>query len=225
MNNSDVMTQNVMSLSNATVLKLLNCEHCSKSFPTNYHLKQHMLTHTTEKVRLLNCEHCSKSFYSHSHLKQHLALHSGKKPHHCQHSDKSFSRKDALTSHMKVHEKPAKAQQCQPLSESATNSITVCKLFCCEQCSKSFPTRSHLKQHMLTHNREKPHHCEHFNKSFARKDYLVSHMKIHEQSKVKSQGLYPYQFCTRPFSINITVCKLFYCKYCSKYFPKNSRLV
>ena len=48
MNNSDVMTQNVMSLSNANVQKLLNCEHCSKSFPTNYCLKQHMLTHTQE---------------------------------------------------------------------------------------------------------------------------------------------------------------------------------
>ena len=53
MNNSDVMTQNVMLLSNATVQKLLNCEHCSKSFRTNYRLKQHMLTHTKEKVRLL----------------------------------------------------------------------------------------------------------------------------------------------------------------------------
>ena len=50
-------------------------------------------------------------------------------------------------------------------------------------------------------------------------------MKIHEQSKVKSEGLYPYQLCTRPFSINITVCKVFHCKYCSKYFPNNSRLM
>ena len=78
---------------------------------------------------------------------------------------------------------------------------------------------------MMTHSREKPHHCKHCNKSFARKDSLVSHMKVHEQSEVKSQGLYPYQFCTRPFSINITVCKVFHCKYCSKYFPSNSRLV
>ena len=78
MSNGDVMIRNVMPLSNATVQKLLNCEYCSKSFPTNYRLKWHMLTHTKEKVRSLNCEHCSKSFYSHSHLKQHSAMHSGR---------------------------------------------------------------------------------------------------------------------------------------------------
>ena len=78
---------------------------------------------------------------------------------------------------------------------------------------------------MMTHSREKPHHCKHCNKSFGRKDYLVSHIKVHEKPKVKAQGLHPSQFCSRPFSINITDCKAFRCKYCSKYFPSNSRLM
>ena len=146
MDNSDVMTGSEMPSSNATVQTLLNCEHCSKSFPTNYLLKRHMLTHTTrEKHKLLKCEHCSKSFLTNYHLKRHMVIHSNEKPYHCQHCNKSYYRKDALTLHMKVHAKATKAQHCQPLSTSSKNGITVCKLFRCEQCTKSFSTRSCLK--------------------------------------------------------------------------------
>ena len=259
------------STNNITVCKLFCCEHCSKSFPTRSRLKRHMMTHKGEKphhyqhrnkssrkdtlsshmkvhkkptkaqqyqpsstfstnnitvCKLFCCEQCSKSFPTRSRLKRHMITHSGEKPHHCQYCNKSFSRKDTLSSHMKVHEKPTKAQQYQPSSKSSTKSITGCKWFCCEQCSKSFPTRSRLKRHIITHSGEKPHHCQQCGKSFARKDYLVSHMKkVHEKSEVKAQGFKPYQFRIRPLSINITVCKLFHCKYCNKYFSSNSRLV
>ena len=126
---------------------------------------------------LFHCEHCSKSFSTNNHLKQHMLIHAEEKSHQCQHCDKSFYRKDHLTSHMKVHNKShVKAQEaCQSGSESFSDDTTVHKLFHCEHCSKAFPSNYRLKRHMLIHSKNKPHQCQQCSKSFSRKESFCTY--------------------------------------------------
>ena len=59
------------------VQKPYSCEQCDFSCTKASYLKQHLVTHSREK--LLSCYQCSASFARRAHLKQHMTTHSGER--------------------------------------------------------------------------------------------------------------------------------------------------
>lgn len=53
----------------------------------------------------------------------------------------------------------------------------------CEICNKEFRRKYTLKEHLLTHNVNRPYVCNICNKGFVRKDHLTRHSKIHKRNK------------------------------------------
>ncbi|XP_026325727.1 zinc finger protein 836-like [Hyposmocoma kahamanoa] len=53
----------------------------------------------------------------------------------------------------------------------------------CETCNKEFRRKYSLKEHLLTHNVNRPYVCNVCDKGFVRKDHLTRHSKIHKRNK------------------------------------------
>lgn len=53
----------------------------------------------------------------------------------------------------------------------------------CEICNKEFRRKYSLKEHLLTHNVNRPYVCNVCDKGFVRKDHLTRHSKIHKRNK------------------------------------------
>ena len=106
------------------------CPHvgCTKSFKQKQHLKNHLLTHSTD-VRPFKCTHqgCGKAFKSISHLKDHTqSIHMKLKPFECQFCKSVFSRNSSLKFHIKsIH--ASLLNQDGSLNESAYSQLQMIK--------------------------------------------------------------------------------------------------
>ena len=49
----------------------------------------------------------------------------------------------------------------------------------CVVCEKTFPSRSGLENHKITHTGQKPYHCQVCFKTFSWKGNLKTHMAVH----------------------------------------------
>ncbi|XP_026288372.1 uncharacterized protein LOC113213498 isoform X1 [Frankliniella occidentalis] len=91
----------------------LECAHCKQTFTTKFNLRQHVLTHLTEK-QVFKCtyESCDRVYYQNRNLQSHIRLkHERKSNFACPWSDcvMIFMSKRALWKHISVHENgPAK---------------------------------------------------------------------------------------------------------------------
>ena len=168
---------------------------CGKGFGWKTHLKDHLLTHTSERPYPCTEPGCGKGFTQKSHLKVHLRAHTGERPYPCTEPGCSKSYKDLTTfrRHVLTHtgEKPypCTAPGCSK-SFSVNGNLkdhmrthTGERPYPCTApgCSKSFSVNSHLKDHFLTHTGEKPHPCTApgCSKSFVQKSGLTRHMRTH----------------------------------------------
>ncbi|VVN19523.1 RHS repeat-associated core domain-containing protein [Pseudomonas fluorescens] len=106
---------------------------CGKSFASNFHLIQHMQTHTHAVA--CTYEGCGKSFAHNTGLNQHMRTHTGEKPYHCAYEGcgKSYAQSTHLSTHKRTHtgEKPY-----------------VCTH---EGCLKAFITKTRRDQHAWVH--------------------------------------------------------------------------
>lgn len=69
-----------------------------------------------------------------------------------------------------------------------------CGLLSCSVCGKHFKNPSHLKDHSLTHTREKPFKCEVCGKGFRRQGYIKQHQMLHTGEKP-----FPCTVCSKRF--------------------------
>ncbi|KAL1798677.1 hypothetical protein ACET3X_002714 [Alternaria dauci] len=80
-----------------------HCEFCPKrGFARKYNLRQHMLTHDTNRQRAHVCPHpeCGKQFVRRTDLVRHnQSVHTDEKPHVCSKCSAAFPRRDTLTRH------------------------------------------------------------------------------------------------------------------------------
>ncbi|CDQ61783.1 unnamed protein product [Oncorhynchus mykiss] len=138
------------------------CEVCGKGFDSPTDLKNHIRTHTGEK--LFPCNDCGRCFTSIGTLNVYIRMvHTGEKSHHCHECGKCYALSGNLKMHMRLHtgEKP----------------------YHCNECGKTFRLGTSLKMHMRTHSREKPYRCQDCGYSFSRRDHLKNHCRIHTGEK------------------------------------------
>ena len=137
------------------------CKICGKSFARKTNMKDHMITHSTE--RNYPCDICHKTFNKPYSRKVHMRNHLDQKPHKCTVCSKSFSQSCALVSHLRLHtgERP----------------------FACHLCPKAFAQQSSLQSHVVTHTGERNYKCGMCEKSFTRKHCLTTHIRSHTKER------------------------------------------
>ncbi|CAL9692928.1 unnamed protein product [Knipowitschia caucasica] len=82
-----------------------------------------------------------------------------------------------------------------PLSCSEQGPACALKRHQCEECPRTFVSRSHLERHRGVHSGEKPFSCSFCGKSFNTKGYLVVHTRTHTGERP-----YSCQLCSKGFS-------------------------
>ena len=99
-------------------------------------LKDHLLTHTREKI--YNCQQCTYSCSKAEHLRRHMMIHTGEMSYSCEQCTYSCSRADSLKRHMLTH--------------------TGEKNYRCVQCTYSCSLAGNLRSHIMTHTGDKKYY-------------------------------------------------------------------
>ncbi|XP_073467360.1 uncharacterized protein [Aquarana catesbeiana] len=186
--------------------KRFSCTECGKCFRSKSGLKEHIRTHTGEKLH--PCLECGKCFSKKCNLYRHQRYHTGEKPYSCSECGKCFVQESKLVIHQRSHtgEKPFSCPECRKLFSQKANLYkhqrlhTHEKPYCCPECGKCFPQKYNLITHQMSHTGEKPYSCSECRKCFVTMADLVKHQRSHTGEK--------------PYS----------CPECRKCFSQNSHL-
>ncbi|XP_045452094.1 zinc finger protein 431-like isoform X2 [Melitaea cinxia] len=178
------------------------CDLCGEVFKTADSLTVHKKnTHFRKSVK---CEHCSRTFVSDYYLSRHVKRkHSEDKKFICPICGRGFAFKGELSSHnKKVHDKhlkPKKQFKCSFCNKTymCNKSVTVhersahtgLRPAACTQCDSSFYHEDYLKEHMRLHTGETPFKCPICSRGYAQRCNMKSHLRIHRRSEIDAATL------------------------------------
>ncbi|XP_043276637.1 zinc finger protein 41-like [Venturia canescens] len=168
------------------------CSVCNKTFIQQASLKEHQLTHETNKAdKGYPCDVCGKVLNHPSSVIYHKeAEHNGRR-FVCNKCGKSFKHKQLLQRHQLVHsdDRPYLCGSCNASFKTKANLInhqfthTGEKKYSCELCGQQFAHKTSLTLHYRWHTGHKPYSCQVCNKSFSQNGNLQEHMRIHTGEK------------------------------------------
>eukprot|EP00092_Neocalanus_flemingeri_P015646 GFUD01016935.1.p1 GENE.GFUD01016935.1~~GFUD01016935.1.p1 ORF type:complete len:409 (-),score=87.94 GFUD01016935.1:7-1233(-) len=99
--------------------KPYQCVLCQKAYSLKENLKAHMTNHKKEVMKLHNCQVCSKPFYYLSKIIEHMEeAHPFVFPYNCNVCDQNFSRSETLRIHKKNHTSNAAVPTCTNCNKS-----------------------------------------------------------------------------------------------------------
>ena len=138
------------------------CKICGKICNTAHRLKDHMVSHSTEKT--LVCVECGKFLKTERSLLTHSLLHTGIKNIQCDQCEQIFYTRSALINHkMRNHNEGDPEKLCPTCGEK-----------CCSKAS--------LKRHMIRHTGQRPYKCATCEKDFFDKQTRRIHERIHKDT-------------------------------------------
>lgn len=172
--------------------KIQQCTECEKSFMTISALKQHLVSHSTERPHA--CTQCPRKFKRERELKIHALLHLDERSFACDRCDSRFNSHPELKHHMETHS-DEKCKFRRFLSCNLFLQFTQISLFfhtvttySCEICDRSYRNVKSKEKHMNkhfgeTHRSKEPgtviYECFDCKKSFGKLRDLYRHIKEH----------------------------------------------
>jgi KRAB domain-containing zinc finger protein len=147
---------------------MLECNVCTKAYPTYYDLKRH--TESVHGCRRFVCEHddCHKVFKSAVGLSNHNKEHQGQFSYLCQYCGKGFSYKTDYKEHKLKHEGKktftcSKCGKCFHIKENMKRRFLQCgnkqRSFSCDICGKKLRCERYLKEHLKGHSNPDQYQC------------------------------------------------------------------
>ncbi|XP_055850640.1 gastrula zinc finger protein xFG20-1-like [Episyrphus balteatus] len=130
------------------------CEECGKKCKTYWALRDHQLTHSTE--RPLKCTHCDKLFKNKQTLKIHEDIHN-ETNYICVVCGLKLNTRRTLRMHMVVHSDQKQHK--------------------CDYCGNEYKRAKALKNHLILHTGLKPYTCDFCDRTFANGSNCRSHKK------------------------------------------------
>lgn len=183
-----------------------NWKGCDAFFKIKYRLREHLRSHTQE--RLVACPTCGCMFSSNTKFFDHI--HRQAEPEEslvCEHCDKGFANERLLRDHVRQHVNHIKC----PLCDMTCTTLATLKIhikfrhcderpFPCDFCERSFKNQHDLRKHMETHNEGAAYHC-----SVEGCDYSsrMAHTMNQHYKRVHEGGMiskYKCHLCDKTFS-------------------------
>ncbi|KAL7013820.1 hypothetical protein ACKWTF_015603 [Chironomus riparius] len=185
------------------------CDFDARTFKKKDILRQHMKSH----LQKISCKICNAKIKIQS-LSNHMNTHDSSKNFKCKTCNKSFRNIRLLAGHEQTHDKKLECSICNKKYAHKKEIIRHHKYFhqdlkavTCEICGKKFADKANLKQHLSTHdqNRPKPFKCETCGHTTVTMQRLKNHMKYHENEAKRLATLVNPKKCNQ----------------CGKYFRDN----
>ena len=163
----------------------------------------------------LNCSLCTKSFWTEKQLEEHVL----------NHKFKSNDEGNFQCEHCEY-----KCQNVARIKQHVNQVHLGLRPFLCDYCSSSFPTKSAVNIHRMSHTGERNYPCMFCEKKFNRKDNLVKHVRTHTGEKPFSCDV-----CGRTFGDQSHFAKhrmthtddgvkKFLCEICNKSYTRKAEL-
>lgn len=143
---------------------LFTCEICNKTCPNRTGLLYHIQgVHSTIRLKC-PISNCDRIFKTDNGIFGHMQKVHPEEIRECGTCGKSFFSEEKLAKHQLSHNRPKKAS------------------FICNECNKSFPTKSDLRTHLSTH--EKQAECNICGEKFSSATIMLRHRERHGKKKV-----------------------------------------
>lgn len=171
----------------------LCCVQCDYTCPSYAGISCHMRSHQERKFE---CTVCHQKFLQKTRLETHKKkgrCHPDNRK--CSHCDRVFATVTALNLHVRKLKLPPDGD------EDADDVTMTSSFFECQVCKKKFLEKRSLKEHYLTHRRERQHVCNFCGKAFVQKNHLLYHLaSAHDSAPDGQASKHVCKICSRSFA-------------------------
>ncbi|XP_075892400.1 histone H4 transcription factor [Nelusetta ayraudi] len=179
---------------------------CDAFFKIRYRLREHMRSHTQEK--LVACPTCGSMFSSNTKLFDHL--HRQAEPNEslvCEHCGKAFSNERLLRDHVRQHVNQVKC----PFCDMSCTTLAALKIhirfrhcderpFPCDFCDKRFKNQRDLQKHTEVHNEGTVYHCTVEGCDYSCHTYPTMSYHFKRVHEVEGMSKYKCHICDKVYS-------------------------